>query len=114
MTKEFYVELTYKVTSVGYKGEIVLNYPSWSERMKEIKKYSLVGSADEITEASSDKFDAILGAFEFMKKYVVSVNVTRSEDGKKYKSLEELDQDGDEVCLEIGTLVFKRPKLGKK
>lgn len=107
-------QFIYKVKEKGFSGEIVLDVPSYKEKLAIIKSLNMKVSKDGIEEASVDPMEMAEKLFETMEKYVKKVDLEYA--GEKFSSVDELGyyEVGQKVIQEIQHVLTNGMALGKK
>ncbi len=98
-----------------FSGEVVIQLPRYAERMMLLKSINFKASGDGKVDFAGDQIDSLVRMIGIAEKHVLSVNVTRVEDGYEFKSIEDLeyDKDGSELINEIANVVISGVKMGK-
>ena len=112
------MEIDYKPKHPAFSGSLKLKAPSYKERIGLAKELNFKVENVEGTLVADNKnsqFDVALKLLEIVDKHVISMELTHTESGQVFKSIEDLDytEEGSSLVDEIGTALMRGVKLGK-
>ena len=105
-------EMTYKVKADGWKGTVVINMPSYKEKLAILKEMKIKVGANG-AEAVDDPMEFAERLFEKAESMVKSVDL--SFGGEKFKDLDSLGYyaEGQAVLNELQGILTQGISLGK-
>ena len=108
---------TGEIIEPKFTGKIVLRKAKFNEKYKYLSELGIntdaEGNSVPITETKA-RLDMIRHAVQISMAHYVSIELTHIATGQVITSIDELEDcdDGDEVLIEVGMLVFSGFRLG--
>ena len=106
-------EIEYKVKSEGFSGSIILNLPSYKEKLAILKELKIKVGADGASAAEQDGMELVEKLYAKLESMVKSVDLKYDE--VEFKSLDDLGYyaEGQLVVSELQNLLTSGVSLGK-
>jgi len=99
--------------SHSMQGEIVVNLPKYTERLRLIKSCNFKTNDGGEIVTGFDQVDSLITAIEETQKFIESVSLV-TKDGQKIDSYEELEHTHgcDSILPEVAFFIINGPQLG--